>query len=296
MKTEDNKHAHLRQLLSSAIPLLCKNGLGLLDNQFAVEAFVGITVNDGEVILVSFKEIITSSGNSISHTWKQCEDGKESGEKCEKNESENYCDLTEDNDLPENDVQVKKEIDVDIIPDEEYQDYDEEQQDMQDTTEWGNNPEGDWFGDGNVQVKDEADADPPYQVDYVGKGKRKLTHRSSNNFVASKQRNLSNRYPQNTNSYEESYDEPMVKTGGSLKFEPQSSFSSGTNFKHRQQSRFSSGYQRQSFGSRKIPISRRPQMKPKLQAHVPIMEGSSNFDNNLPAFDSSNLQQVLIYQ
>lgn len=54
----------LKKLLSDAIPLLCKTGLSF-QSQCSIEALIGITLDENEVILVSFKETVLSSKDVI---------------------------------------------------------------------------------------------------------------------------------------------------------------------------------------------------------------------------------------
>jgi len=51
----------LRKVLLDAISLLCKNGLPV-ETEFCIEATIGITLNEDDVVLVSFKEIIQPDG------------------------------------------------------------------------------------------------------------------------------------------------------------------------------------------------------------------------------------------
>lgn len=66
-----NEQAHLKKVLSDTIPLLCKSSLGLFNSSFSVEAIVGITVNETDVLLVSFKETVLPDGSTISLSWQR---------------------------------------------------------------------------------------------------------------------------------------------------------------------------------------------------------------------------------
>lgn len=57
---EDKQRLH--RLLADAIPLLCKSGLPL-KGTFCIEALIGITLEDDEVMLVSFKQEIRADEN-----------------------------------------------------------------------------------------------------------------------------------------------------------------------------------------------------------------------------------------
>ena len=69
METEQQR---LKKLLTDAIPLLCKNGLGF-QSKFCIEALIGITLDESEVFLVSFKETVTADGETFSHQWSECD-------------------------------------------------------------------------------------------------------------------------------------------------------------------------------------------------------------------------------
>ena len=56
----------IRQLLSRALPLLCKSGLSFT-NEFSIEALIGITLDKDDVFLVSIKE--TFSCDDKSHEF-----------------------------------------------------------------------------------------------------------------------------------------------------------------------------------------------------------------------------------
>lgn len=66
-----NDQALLRKVLSDTIPLLCKTSLGLFNSSFSVEAIVGITVNETDIVLVSFKETVLPDGSTVSLTWQR---------------------------------------------------------------------------------------------------------------------------------------------------------------------------------------------------------------------------------
>lgn len=51
----------LRKLLMDAISLLCKNGLPV-QSAFRIEATIGITLSEDEVVLVSFREVVQPDG------------------------------------------------------------------------------------------------------------------------------------------------------------------------------------------------------------------------------------------
>lgn len=57
---EDKQHLH--RLLADAIPLLCRSGLPLRPT-FCIEALIGITLEDDEVMLISFKQQIHADEN-----------------------------------------------------------------------------------------------------------------------------------------------------------------------------------------------------------------------------------------
>jgi len=57
----------LKKLLAEAIPLLCKNSLGLqVSSKFCVEAMIGITVDENQVAFICFKEAMSADGSHTS--------------------------------------------------------------------------------------------------------------------------------------------------------------------------------------------------------------------------------------
>lgn len=71
MKSSSEEKARLRTLLSNAISVLCKNSLGLIDLQFSVEALIGISVDNEDVMVVSFKETVLPDGAAVSYIWQK---------------------------------------------------------------------------------------------------------------------------------------------------------------------------------------------------------------------------------
>lgn len=61
------QQVQLKKLLSEAVLLLCRNGLPI-DAQFSIEAMIGITMNEDEVFLISFRETVAPTS-----TEKSCE-------------------------------------------------------------------------------------------------------------------------------------------------------------------------------------------------------------------------------
>lgn len=57
----------LKQMLSDSVTLLCRAGLPF-ESKFQVEALIGITLDDNEVVLVSFKETMANNGLLVSDT------------------------------------------------------------------------------------------------------------------------------------------------------------------------------------------------------------------------------------
>lgn len=55
----------LKKLLVDAIRLLCKNGLAI-DSEFHIEATIGITLSESNIMLISFKEHVCRDGSVIS--------------------------------------------------------------------------------------------------------------------------------------------------------------------------------------------------------------------------------------
>lgn len=55
----------LKRLLVEAIGLLCKNGLPV-HSSFRIEATIGITLSEDEVVLVSFQEVVQPDGTMVS--------------------------------------------------------------------------------------------------------------------------------------------------------------------------------------------------------------------------------------
>lgn len=65
------RKSKLKKVLSDAVPMLCLSGLGIYHSEIAVEALIGITINNEEVVLISFNELMTADGGTISHSWRQ---------------------------------------------------------------------------------------------------------------------------------------------------------------------------------------------------------------------------------
>lgn len=65
------RKSKLKKVLSDAVPMLCLSGLGIYHSEIAVEALIGITINNEEVVLISFNELMTDDGGTISHSWCQ---------------------------------------------------------------------------------------------------------------------------------------------------------------------------------------------------------------------------------
>lgn len=65
------RKSKLKKVLSDAVPMLCLSGLGIYHSEIAVEALIGITINNEEVVLISFNELMTADGGTISHSWCQ---------------------------------------------------------------------------------------------------------------------------------------------------------------------------------------------------------------------------------
>ena len=59
----------LHNLLSSSLPILCKNALSISDVYFSIEALVGVSVGD-KMIMTSFKEVVDPDGNSTKFQWR----------------------------------------------------------------------------------------------------------------------------------------------------------------------------------------------------------------------------------
>ena len=78
MKSSSEEKARLRTLLSNAISVLCKNSLGLIDLQFSVEALIGISVDNEDVMVVSFKETVLPDGAAVSYIWQKESDESKS--------------------------------------------------------------------------------------------------------------------------------------------------------------------------------------------------------------------------
>ena len=84
MKYAEEK-PRLHKLLSSAITLLCKNGLGLVDLPFSVEGLIGISVNEEDVMYLSFKETVTPDEELsvlVQQQDSNCKNEVESGGSC----------------------------------------------------------------------------------------------------------------------------------------------------------------------------------------------------------------------
>lgn len=67
------KKSSLKKMLSDAVPLLCRSSLGIYNSKLSVEAIICITVNNDDLVHISFNEILTADGNTVSHTWCKCE-------------------------------------------------------------------------------------------------------------------------------------------------------------------------------------------------------------------------------
>lgn len=60
----ESEQDRIRQLLSRALPLLCKSGLSFA-NEFSIEALIGITLDKSDVFLVSVKETFSCQGDVV---------------------------------------------------------------------------------------------------------------------------------------------------------------------------------------------------------------------------------------
>lgn len=67
------KKSSLRKMLSDAVPLLCRSSLGIYNSKLSVEAIICITVNNNDLVHISFNEILTADGNTVSHAWRKRE-------------------------------------------------------------------------------------------------------------------------------------------------------------------------------------------------------------------------------
>lgn len=67
------KKSSLRKMLSDAVPLLCRSSLGIYNSKLSVEAIICITVNNTDLVHISFNEILTAGGSTVSHVWRKCE-------------------------------------------------------------------------------------------------------------------------------------------------------------------------------------------------------------------------------
>ena len=93
MVLRKDDQCRLRQLLSEAIPLLCRNGISFND-QFSIEALIGITVDEEEVLLVSVRETIKNgeynekkTPNAADHEELRSSQPRTAKRKSESNES-----------------------------------------------------------------------------------------------------------------------------------------------------------------------------------------------------------------
>lgn len=68
----------LKSLLSSSLPILCKNALSISDVHFSIEALVGVSVG-GDVIMASIKEVVSPDGKALSYCWKS-DDGDDANQ------------------------------------------------------------------------------------------------------------------------------------------------------------------------------------------------------------------------
>jgi hypothetical protein len=70
----------LKNLLLDTVRMLCKNGLPA-DSSFRIEATIGISMSDGDALVISFKERIQPDGSVIPQMWSDDEDTGEYGNK-----------------------------------------------------------------------------------------------------------------------------------------------------------------------------------------------------------------------
>lgn len=96
---------HLHHLLSDAIRLLCKSGLPL-KSTFRIDALIGITLEDDEVLLISFKEKIENcNGETDDETNQKTIVAEE--DRLENNEDRK--DVTVEN-VDQSDLRIKDEV------------------------------------------------------------------------------------------------------------------------------------------------------------------------------------------
>ena len=62
-----SEQERIRELLSRALPLLCKSGLSFT-NEFSIEALIGITLDKDDVFLVSVKETFSCESTDNDHS------------------------------------------------------------------------------------------------------------------------------------------------------------------------------------------------------------------------------------